>query len=124
MKFHEVEALLAMISDIDRKPFPSTAAATWYEILESVGFEYAKQAVLEHYKGSGARDGSGNARPVLPVDVRSRANALRDHDQRQKPALPAGRVGSADRPPHVMAALAEARRAAELAAAKYAEAAA
>jgi hypothetical protein len=124
MKFDQAKELLTLISSIDRKPFPEGAAATWYEMLRTIDFEDAKRAIHEHYTSLGARDGSGNARSVLPADVKHRAKAIAEARARaaMRHALPAPTVrrGSVGRPAHVEAALAEARRAAAEASEKYA----
>lgn len=123
MKFDQAKELLVLISSIDRRPFPENAAATWYEMLSTVDFDDAKQAVHEHYTSLGARGSNGDVRAVLPVDVKHRANAIREARLRaaQRHALPAPsqRTGSTGRPAHVEAALAEARRAAARASEKY-----
>jgi hypothetical protein len=128
MKFDQAKELLVLISDIDRRPFPEGAAAIWFEMLRTVHFEDAKQAIHEHYTSLGARDGSGNARPVLPVDVKSRAKAIAEVRARasMRHALPepAQRLGSTGRPAHVEAELARARLIAARASEKYAEVAA
>lgn len=128
MRFEQAKELLTLISSIDRRPFPEGAAGTWYEMLRDVLFADAKQAIHEHYTSNGARDGSGNARPVLPVDVKSRAKAIAETRARaaQRTALPGPRqrLGSTGRPAHVEAELAAARRAAERAAERYADVAA
>jgi hypothetical protein len=113
MKPHEVEELLLTIQSIDRKPFPPNAPMTWYEILRDVAYIDAKQAVHEHYTSLGARDGRGDVRPILPVDIRSRASALAEHRARSmaRNALPGPRErrGSIGRPAEVEAELAAAR---------------
>lgn len=124
MRFDQVKELLTMISDIDRRPFPDGAAATWYEILHNVHFVDARQAVHEHYTSTGARDSQGNPRPVLPVDVRSRGKAIAEARARAelRKALPAARprLGSTGRPAEVEAELARARAAIARAAEHYA----
>lgn len=128
MKFEQAKELLQLISDIDRRPFPEGAAATWYEMLRTVDFADAKQAIHEHYTSHGARDSRGDVRAVLPVDVKSRAKGIAETRARaaQRTALPgpAQRLGSTGRPPEVLAELARARRAASRAAERYAEVAA
>ena len=125
MKMHEVETLLSEIQSIDRKPFPDGAAATWLSILDGVTYADARQAVHDHYTSFGARDGKGDARPILPVDIRSRAHALAEHRARvaQRNALagPRERRGSVGRPPDVEATLETARATIEQALAKYRE---
>jgi hypothetical protein len=125
MKFGQVEELLGVIFAIDRKPFPPGAAGTWFEILQTIGYDDAKQAVHEHYTSTGARDHSGNARPVLPVDVRSRATAISENRFRaaQRTALagPRPRLGSTDRPPEVEATVETARAKIEEALRKHRE---
>lgn len=123
MKFDQAKELLVLISSIDRRPFPENAAATWFEMLRTVDFDDAKQAIHEHYTSLGARDSRGEVRAVLPADVKHRANAIREVRNRaaQRHALPAPaqRTGSTGRPAHVEAALAEARRKAAQASEKY-----
>jgi hypothetical protein len=125
MNFDQVSELLLTISSIDRKPFPETAAGVWYEILRQIHYDDAKQAVHEHYTSLGARDGSGNARPILPADIRSRASAIAEVRARaaQRTALPAPRVrvGSTGRPAAVEETLEQARARIDAALAKYRE---
>jgi hypothetical protein len=113
MKPHEVEELLRTIQSIDRRPFPPNAPATWYEMLRNVDYNDAKQAVHEHYTSLGARDSKGDARPILPVDIKSRGAAIADARARAaaRTALPGPRErrGSVGRPPQVEQELALAR---------------
>lgn len=125
MKFDQAKELLTLISSIDRKPFPEGAAGTWFEILQHVDFADAKQAIHEHYTSLGARDSSGNARPVLPVDIRSRAQAIAEVRKRasERTALPGPYVrrGSTGRPPEVEATVETARAKIEEALRKHRE---
>jgi hypothetical protein len=125
MKFDQAKELLTLISSIDRKPFPEGAAGTWYEILQHVDFGDAKQAIHEHYTSLGARDSQGNARPVLPVDIRSRATAIAEARARaaRRTALPSPyiRRGSVGRPPEVEATVESARERIALALQKHRE---
>jgi hypothetical protein len=127
MKMHEVETLLAEIQSIDRKPFPDGAAGTWFSILDGIEYTDARQAVHDHYTSFGARDSRGDARPILPVDIRSRAHALAELRERSsRPALPApkgwqGENGADRRSPQTQAALKWARERAAQAARQHAE---
>ncbi len=125
MKFDQAKELLTLISSIDRKPFPEGAAGTWFEILKGVDFNDAKRAIHEHYTSLGARDSQGNARPVLPVDIRSRATAIAEARARaaQRTALPAPyiRRGSTNRPPEIEATVETARAKIEEALRKHRE---
>jgi hypothetical protein len=125
MNLDQVKELLSTISSIDRKPFPDNAAGVWYEILRELHYDDAKQAVHEHYTSLGARDGRGDARPILPVDIRSRATAIaevrdRARNRNQLPA-PYIRRGSTDRPPEVEATVETARKKIDEALARYRE---
>ena len=125
MKPHETRELLELIQSIDRKPFPPNAPTIWYEIQIRVEYQDAKQAVHDHYTSFGARDGKGDVRPILPVDIRSRAAALAEHRARaaQRTALPGPYVrrGSTDRPPDIEATVETARKRIDEALAKYRE---
>jgi hypothetical protein len=124
MKLNEVTALLELIQSIDRKPFPANAAPAWLPILHGIEYRDAEQAVNDHYRSYNARDGKGDLRPILPVDIRTRASALKEHRQRAEArhALPGPkpRVGSVGRPPEVEAELARARELARQAAERHA----
>lgn len=72
MKYPEVEALLAIITGLDRRPFPAGAAATWYRVLEETGFDDAKAAVLEYF-GTSAEE----VPTLLPGRVRSGAYRIK-----------------------------------------------
>lgn len=115
MRLEQVREILDMVVSYDRTPFPepSTAVAAWYPVLNGIEFRDAEQAVIEHYSTLGARDSRGEVRRALPVDIKNRAVAIRDARERElnraRPKLPAGRVGSRDRPAEVEALLASAR---------------
>jgi hypothetical protein len=72
MKFSEVGALLAIISGLDRRPFPEGAAATWYEVLRETSFEDAKAAVLEYFSTS-----ADELPTLIPGRVRSGAARIK-----------------------------------------------
>jgi hypothetical protein len=72
MKYPEVEALLAIISGLDRRPFPEGAAATWYRVLAETDFDDAKLAVLEYF-GTSAEE----VPTLLPGRVRSGASRIK-----------------------------------------------
>jgi hypothetical protein len=118
MRLDLVQELLQLITAYDRSPFPDGADLQWLPIMDGVDYADARQAIMEHYGSSAARDGRGRVRQVLPHDVRSRAKALQEHRLRvARRALTAGdgvRRGSTDRPAEVEALLSSARlRAAE-----------
>jgi|1185.fasta_scaffold842198_1 hypothetical protein len=72
MKYPEVEALLAIISGLDRRPFPEGAAATWYRVLAETDFDDAKGAVLEYFGTS-----ADEVPTLLPGRVRSGASRIK-----------------------------------------------
>lgn len=112
MRLSLVQDLLQLITELDRAPFPEGAAVSWLPIMDGIDYNDARQAVLEHYASSTARDSRGRERRILPVDVRSRAIAIAENRMRAaRRALgpPPGRVGSTGRPAHVLAELAAAR---------------
>lgn len=123
MRPHEVQELLVLIQSIDRTPFPTNAHAAWYPIMQDIEYTDAVQAVNDHYKSYGARDSRGDARPILPVDVRSRAGAIRENRLRAQArhALPGPteRRGSVGRPPQVEAELLAARARVQAALARH-----
>lgn len=134
MRLDLVQELLQLITSLDRTPFPEGADLQWFEVMEGIDYADARQAVIEHYGSSSARDGRGRARQILPHDVRSRARALAE--QRQRAARRAierrrelegatPRLGSTGRPAGVEQLLADARlRVAEASARHRAKAAA
>jgi hypothetical protein len=86
MKFPEVEALLAIITGLDRRPFPPGAAATWFRVLEKTAFDDAKQAVVDYF------DTAADEVPVLlPGRVRRGAALIAERQAAlaARQALPA-----------------------------------
>jgi hypothetical protein len=85
MKFPETQALLTIISGIDRRQFPDGAAVAWYEILRETDFQDAKMAVLEYFSG-----GSDSVPTLLPGRVRTGAQRFRTIRERaDQPAIEA-----------------------------------
>jgi hypothetical protein len=114
MRLDLVQELLQTITALDRTPFPDGADMQWFQIMDGVDFADARQAIMEHYGSSSARDSRGKVRQILPHDVRSRARALAEHRLRAaRRALPRGegrRLGSTGRPAEGEALLSEARQ--------------
>lgn len=85
MKYDQTQALLTIISGIDRRQFPDGAAVAWYEILRQTDFDDAKMAVLEYFSG-----GSDQVPTLLPGRVRTGAQRFRAIRERaDQPAIEA-----------------------------------
>jgi hypothetical protein len=112
MRLELVQELLQLISDLERAATPEGAAVSWLPIMDGVDFQDARAAILDHYGSSAARDRQGQARRILPHDVRS--GALYHRDRRllaARRALPPPVARRPDeRPPEVEREVEEARR--------------
>lgn len=118
MKYDETQALLSIISGIDRRQFPDGAAVAWYEILRHTDFNDAKMAVLEYFSG-----GADAVPTLLPGRVRTGAQRFRAIRERaDQPAITAAppKPAAQTRSAAFLAAQAEIRAATARAAAKAA----